>query len=112
MGQRLAARNRDDTGAEAGEMVDSAKHLIDRDRLGNLVVLVAIGAGEIAEAHGHDLRHDDVVSRGQSMSHNAKLPQLAGRRFDPALALGSWDWRGGDGGGHSGLFNYSGEGEA
>ncbi len=52
MGERFAARNGDDAGAEAGEMVDAAEHLVDRDGLGDLVVLVAIGAGEVAEAHG------------------------------------------------------------
>ena len=69
-------------------MVDAAEHLIDRDGLGDLVVLVAIGAGEVAEAHGDDLRHDDVMGGRQGVTHDAQLPQLAGSNLDPALAVG------------------------
>ena len=83
-------------------MVDAAEHLVERDGLGDLVVLVAIGAGEVAEAHGDDLRHDDVVGGGQRVSHNAQLPQLTGSGLDPALAVGDGEGWSCSGGGHSG----------
>ena len=110
MGERLAAGDGDDAGAEAGEMVDAAEHLVDRDGLGDLVVLVAIGAGEIAEAHGHDLRHDHVVGGGQGMPHDAQLAQFAGRGLDPAFAAGAGDGGIGGGGGHAGYLIIVGAG--
>ena len=60
MGQRLAAGDADHGGAQAAEVVDAAVHLLERDRLGDLVVLVAVGAGQVAEAHGDDLRQHRV----------------------------------------------------
>jgi hypothetical protein len=108
MSERLTARNGDDAGAEAGKMIDAAQHLVQRHGLGDLVVLVAIGAGEIAEAHGDDLRHDDVVGRGQRVSDDAELPQLAGGGLHPALAAGDGEGWSCGGGGHSGWFDYIG----
>src|ERR1700679_975720 len=103
MSQRFAARNGDDAGAEAGEMVDAAEHLVDRDGFGDLVVLVAIGTGEVAEAHRDDLRHDDVMGRGQRMPNDAQLPQFAGDGFDPARGGGFWNRGGGGAGGKLGF---------
>ena len=80
VGQRLAAGDGDDAGAEPRQVVDAAEHLFDRDGLGDLIVLIAVGAGEIAEAHGHDLRHDDVVGRGEGMGDGRDLPDFAGGR--------------------------------
>ena len=85
-------------------MVDAAEHLVERDGLGDLVVLVAVGAGEIAEAHGDDLRHDDVVGGGQRVSHDAELAELAGGGLDPALAVGDGEGWSCGGDGHSGWF--------
>src|ERR1700751_2603014 len=92
-------------------MVDTAKHLVNRDGLRNLIVLIAIGAGEVAEAHGDDLRHDDVVGGGQRVSDNAPLPQLAGGGPYPAFAAGGGDGGIGGGGGHAGFFDYIGAGK-
>ena len=55
--QRLATGDGDDGGAEAAEMVDAAAHFVDVDGVGDVVELVAVGAGEVAAAHGHDVRH-------------------------------------------------------
>jgi hypothetical protein len=42
-------------------MVDAAAHLRDIDGVGDIVELVAVSAGEIAAAHGDDVRQDRVV---------------------------------------------------
>jgi len=55
--QRLAAGDGDDRGAEAAQMVDTPLHLLDGHGVGDAVELVAVGAGKVAAAHGHDVRH-------------------------------------------------------
>ena len=62
--QRLAAGDGDDGGAEAAEVVDAAAHLVDGDGVGDVVELVAVGAGQVAAAHGHDVRHVRVRRGG------------------------------------------------
>ena len=85
MGQRLAAGDADHGGAQAAQVVDAAVHLVERHGLGDLVVLVAVGAGEVAEARGHDLRQDRVAGGGQRARHHGVLAHLA-RGRDPAPA--------------------------
>ncbi len=41
------------------------------------VELVAVGAGQVAAAHGDDVRHDDVVGIDQSMGDHSQLPHTA-----------------------------------
>ncbi len=53
VGQRLAARQGDDHGPEAGERIDPLQQGLDRDGFGDLVELVAVGAVEVAEAGHH-----------------------------------------------------------
>ena len=60
MGQRLAAGDADHGRSETPQVVDAPVHLFERHGLGNLVVLVAVGAAQVAEARGHDLGQDWV----------------------------------------------------
>ena len=85
MGERLAAGDADHGGAEAAQVVDAAVHLVERDGLGNLVVLVAVAAGEVAEARGDDLRQDGVAGGSQGAGHHRVFADLAGGCF-PASA--------------------------
>ena len=61
MQQRLAAAESDDRRAKTRQFVDAALHCLPRDRFGEIVVLVAIGTGEIAAANWDDVRQDWVV---------------------------------------------------
>lgn len=55
MHQRFAATDRDHRSAHLSQDVQTALHFVQRDRLGGVVELVAIGAIEIAAAHGDDV---------------------------------------------------------
>src|SRR5665213_317876 len=59
-------------------MVDSATHFGDVDGVGDVVELVAVGAGEVAAAHGDDVRHVRVARGRDCRGDRAKLAQLAG----------------------------------
>jgi len=74
VGERLPAGDADHGCAEAAQVIDAADHLIERDGLRNLVVLVAVGAAQIAEASGDNLRQHGVRCRGQGARHH---PQFA-----------------------------------
>ena len=74
MQQRLATRNSDDRRAQPPKLVDTTAHLGDGHRLGNVVKLIAIGACEIAAAHGHNVRH---VRMGGVQQRRADGLQLA-----------------------------------
>ena len=65
MQQRFAAADGDDVGTETGEMVQTPAHHVQRDRLGMIVILVAISTGQIAAAHGDYVRQNRVVPRDQ-----------------------------------------------
>ncbi len=80
----LASGDGDDGGAEAGKVVDAAEHLVERDGIGDVVVLVAVGAGQIAAAHGDDLRHDGVARGGEGMADEGELADASGGGFEAA----------------------------
>ena len=77
MGERLAAGDADHGGAQAAEVVDAAEHFFERDRLGDLVVLVAVRAAQVAEAHGDNLRQHGVRSGSQRARDHGRLARLA-----------------------------------
>ena len=81
----LAAADGDNGGAEARQVVNAIEHGSERHGLAGRVELVAIGAGQVAAAHGDDVRHDDVVGIQHSMGDHAQLPQAAvgGDPFHP-----------------------------
>ena len=63
MQQRFPAANGDERGAQRRQLVHAAVHLIQRNRIREIVVLIAVGAGEIAAPHGNDVDLNWVVGR-------------------------------------------------
>ena len=59
------------------EMVDAADHLVEGHGFGDFVVLVAVGAGEIAPAHGHNLGHDGMAGGAEGVNDEGDFPHLA-----------------------------------
>ena len=82
MQQRLPTANGHDRRAEFGEAIDTPVHGLNRHRLGDIVVLVAVGAGEIAAPHRDDVRHYGMIDVCQSLADHPKLayPTLGGRK--------------------------------
>ena len=73
MQQGLAAGDGDDGGAERRQVIQALVHGVHRDGLGEIVKLVAIGAGQVAAAHGNDVRQDGMVDGGQPLGDHLEL---------------------------------------
>ena len=69
MQQRLAAADGDHGRAQLAQLVHAAEHGLERHRLGEIVVLVAVFAGQIAAAHGDDVRQQRMIGGGQGAQH-------------------------------------------
>ena len=78
--QGLAAADGDDRGAQAAEVVDALEHDFGVDRTGDVVVFVAVGAGEVAAADGDDVRHDGVAAMSGAPGEHSDLAQPALQR--------------------------------
>jgi hypothetical protein len=63
MQQRLTAAQRDDAGAEIGELVDASPQVIEGDGIRSAIELVAVRAGEIAPPRWDDLRDNGPMRR-------------------------------------------------
>src|SRR6185436_650742 len=77
MEQGLAATLGDDGAAEFVQAVDAAEHFGERDGLGEIVELVAVGAGKIAAADGDDMGQDRVSGGGQAAGNHAPFAQAS-----------------------------------
>ena len=80
MRQRLAARDADHRRPQPPQVVDPPQHLVQRHRLGNLVVLIAVGAAQVAEPRRDNLRQHRMRRRRQRARHHrvlARLPRAA-----------------------------------
>ena len=84
MQQRFATGDGDHAGAEASQIVDAAQHFRQGNGFGNIVKLVAIGAGKIASAHGHNMRHIGMAGRRQRVRNGGKFANSPGRSFNAA----------------------------
>jgi len=73
MQQRLAAADGDDGGSQVGQAAKPLAHHFERYGFGMVVVFVAVGAREIAAAHGNDVRHDGMVRGGQPLGDHPNL---------------------------------------
>ena len=73
MQQRFAAAERDDRGAERGQLVEPFQHYVGRNGRREVIVLVTVGAGEIAPADGNDVRHHGVIGRRDAFEQHAPL---------------------------------------
>lgn len=61
--QRLTPAERNDLRPKRGEKINAMPHLRRGHRVGGFVVLIAVGAGEIATADRNDMRKDRVTTR-------------------------------------------------
>ncbi len=75
MHQRLAAADGDDGSAHAGQDVQSAFHLFQRDGLGKIIKFVAIGAGQVAAPVGDNVHQDGVLGGNQGLANHAQFAQ-------------------------------------
>ena len=64
----------------AAKLIEPLVHGLQRNRLGEIVVLVAIGASQVAAAHGNDVRQNRMIGGGQAFIDH---PQLARTAMDP-----------------------------
>src|ERR1017187_8058988 len=71
--QGLAAGDGDDGGAERRQVVQPGVHGVHRDGLGEIVELVAVGARQVAAAHGDDVRQNGVLGRGQPLADHLEF---------------------------------------
>ena len=69
MEERLAATDGHDGSSEFGQLVDAAEHDFERDGLREIVVLVAVFAGEVAAPNGDDVREQRMVRRHKGASN-------------------------------------------
>src|SRR3984893_13394140 len=58
-------------------MVNATQHLIHRHRIGEVVILIAIRARQVASPHRHDMRHIRVPGRHHRRPDRTKFTQLA-----------------------------------
>jgi hypothetical protein len=56
-----------------GQAVDALVHGLNRDGLGEIVVLIAIGTREIASPHRDNVGHDGMISRSERFADHPKL---------------------------------------
>ena len=82
--QRLAAGERQDAGAQVGQLVDPGDHHLGRDGLREIVVFVAVGAGQIAAADGNNVRHDGMARGGCPLNHDASFAKPTRQGFPSA----------------------------
>lgn len=84
MEEWFASAEGDDFGAEGGEEIDATKHLYGWHWIGDLVVFVAVCAGEIAAANGNDVGEDGMVARLERAGDHARLTKAARQGVDLA----------------------------
>jgi hypothetical protein len=73
--ERLSATECDNRSAQCSELIDTLEHLIEDDRLGKVVKLVAVGAGKIAPSDWNQMRQDGVVLGGKPFGNHAQFTQ-------------------------------------
>ena len=71
--QGFAAGDGNDGGAERRQVVQPRVHCVHRNGLREIVKLVAIGARQVAAAHGDDVRQDGMVGGGQPLCNHPEL---------------------------------------
>jgi hypothetical protein len=81
--QGFAAADDDQRGAEFGQAVDATMHFLDWHRRGNVVVLVAVGAGEIAAPHGDDMHLDGMVGGNEPLRDHLEFAKGPARGHHP-----------------------------
>ena len=82
MQHRLAAAEGDDRRAKVRELVDARQHLVERHRLGDLVVLVAVAAVDVAAADRHEVDEQRMIGMRQAAR---ELPHRPHRPAGPPI---------------------------
>ena len=82
MQQRFAAADGDDGGSQGGQPVHALVHGFQGDGLGMAIVFVAVGAREVAAAHGNQVRHNRVAGGKQALGDHPEFAET------PADTLG------------------------
>jgi hypothetical protein len=78
MEERLAAADGDDVGSERRQPIQALVHGVDGDRLGVIVVFVAVGAGEIAAPHGDDVGQNGMAGGCEALGDHAQFADSPG----------------------------------
>ncbi len=73
---RLAAGNRDNGRAKFGKLIQPALHHVQRYGFRDLIVFVAIPAGQITASHRDNVRQHDMVSRSQRARNKSRLAEF------------------------------------
>ena len=76
MHHRLAAGDRDNRGAEVGQLVETTLDDREIDRFRGVIVFVAIATGEIATAHRNEVGQHRMASRQQRARDKAGFTHL------------------------------------
>ena len=84
---RLTAAQRNNGCPQACQVIDPAQHLIGGDRIGYIVVLVAVGAIEIAPPDRHYLCEDRVPAGLHCTDEHPCFPGFPVYALDPAAEL-------------------------
>ena len=80
MQQRLAAADRDDGGAHCSPRRSMRRNISSSGHgLGKIVEFVAVGAGQIAAAHGNDMHQQGMPRGSETLGEHPDLAQLAVR---------------------------------
>src|SRR5439155_16208125 len=77
MHERLSPAHRDHRRPEVGELVEPGQHRREGHRLRGRIVLVAVGAGQVAAAHRHDLGKDGMAAVEEGphrLGHHPRQP--------------------------------------
>src|SRR5580704_9367649 len=77
--QGFAAADRDDRCPQFSKVVDAAQHDQGRDRLREIVELVAVRARQVTAPDRYDVGHDRMTSRLHGLGDYASLAQLEGK---------------------------------
>src|SRR6516165_8638294 len=85
MQQWLPATQGDNGRAERGKPVDTAVHLRQCNRWRELIVFVAVVAGEVAAPHRDKMDVDGMPLRKQSLGNHPPFAELPGNRADLAF---------------------------
>jgi len=84
MQQGFAAADGNKRSAQGCQLVHATIHLFQWDWIREIVVLIAIGAREIAASHGDDVDLNGMVGRKQTLRDHFEFAKSAVRGLQPA----------------------------
>src|SRR5579859_5469015 len=84
MQQRFTAADSNERGAQGSQLVHATIHLFQWNWIREIVIFIAIGAGEIAAPHGNDVDLNWMVRRKQTLRDHFEFAKSAVRGLEPA----------------------------